>query len=90
MAGLLPPDPVFTLRNSEMGSVNCLCFHKNERLLAGTIKGNIHLWNLEVCLFTCFKKMLIKIYLNFRQIVLPTKLKMVQIQLCPFFTQMNH
>lgn len=45
---VLPPDPVFTLRNSEMGSVNCLCFHKNERLLAGTIKGNIHLWDLEV------------------------------------------
>lgn len=56
MAGLLPPDPVFTLRNSEMGSVNCLCFHKNERLLAGTIKGNIHLWDLEVGFISILKK----------------------------------
>ncbi|XP_075168940.1 guanine nucleotide-binding protein subunit beta-like protein 1 [Haematobia irritans] len=44
---VLPPDPVFTLRCPEMGPVNSLCFHQNERLLAGTTKGNIFLWDLH-------------------------------------------
>lgn len=44
---VLPPDPVFSLRCPEMGAVNSLCFHTTERLLAGTTKGNIFLWNLQ-------------------------------------------
>ncbi|XP_061397780.1 guanine nucleotide-binding protein subunit beta-like protein 1 [Musca vetustissima] len=44
---VLPPDPVFTLRCAEMGPVNSLCFHRNERLLAGTTKGKIFLWDLS-------------------------------------------
>lgn len=44
---VLPPDPVFTLRCPEMGAVNSLCFHQNERLLAGTIKGSVFLWDLQ-------------------------------------------
>ncbi|XP_055386860.1 guanine nucleotide-binding protein subunit beta-like protein 1 [Condylostylus longicornis] len=44
---VLPPDPVFTLRCAEMGSVNSVCFHHNERILAGTVKGSIHLWDLQ-------------------------------------------
>lgn len=45
---VLPPDPVFILRSPDMGPVNSLTFHKNERLLAGTAKGTIHLWDLQV------------------------------------------
>lgn len=44
---VLPPDPVFNLRCPDMGPVNSLCFHQNERLLAGTIKGNVFLWDLQ-------------------------------------------
>lgn len=44
---VLPPDPVFTLRCPEMGPVSSLCFHQNERLLAGTTKGKIFLWDLQ-------------------------------------------
>ncbi|XP_065369315.1 guanine nucleotide-binding protein subunit beta-like protein 1 [Calliphora vicina] len=44
---VLPPDPVFTLRCPEMGAVNSLCFHQNQRLLAGTIKGSVFLWDLQ-------------------------------------------
>lgn len=44
---VLPPDPVFILRSPDMGPVNSLTFHKNERLLAGTAKGTIHLWDLQ-------------------------------------------
>ncbi|XP_068146440.1 guanine nucleotide-binding protein subunit beta-like protein 1 [Drosophila tropicalis] len=44
---VLPPDPVFSLRCPEMGAVNSLCFHDNERLLAGTIKGSVFLWDLQ-------------------------------------------
>lgn len=44
---VLPPDPVFTLRCTDMGAVNSLCFHQNERLLAGTIKGSVFLWDLQ-------------------------------------------
>lgn len=45
---VLPPDPVFNLRNTEMGPVNCICFHENERLFCGTAKGAIYLWDLQV------------------------------------------
>ncbi|XP_030375458.1 guanine nucleotide-binding protein subunit beta-like protein 1 [Scaptodrosophila lebanonensis] len=44
---VLPPDPVFSLRCPEMGAVYSLCFHENERLLAGTLKGNVFLWDLQ-------------------------------------------
>lgn len=45
---VLPPDPVFKLRNNEMGTLNCLCFHQNDRLFAGTEKGMVYLWDLQV------------------------------------------
>lgn len=45
---VLPPDPVFTFRNLEMGPVNCICFHRAERLICGTSKGSIYLWDLQV------------------------------------------
>lgn len=45
---VLPPDPVFSLRSPEMGAVNSLCFHESERLLAGTFKGKVFLWDLQV------------------------------------------
>ena len=45
---VLPPDPIFNLRSPDMGAVNSVCFHQNERLLAGTIKGIVHLWDLQV------------------------------------------
>lgn len=44
---VLPPDPVFCLKSTEMGPVNSICFHHNERILAGTVKGGIHLWDLQ-------------------------------------------
>ncbi|XP_034476161.1 guanine nucleotide-binding protein subunit beta-like protein 1 [Drosophila innubila] len=44
---VLPPDPVFSLRCPEMGAVNSLCFHESERLLAGTLKGKVFLWDLQ-------------------------------------------
>lgn len=45
---VLPPDPVFNLRNVEMGQVNCVCFHDSERLLCGSAKGMVYLWDLQV------------------------------------------
>ncbi|ALC42686.1 CG13192 [Drosophila busckii] len=44
---VLPPDPVFSLRCPDMGAVNSLCFHESERLLAGTLKGKVFLWDLQ-------------------------------------------
>lgn len=43
---VLPPDPIFNLRQSEMGAVNCICFHNTERLYCGTAKGVVYLWDL--------------------------------------------
>lgn len=45
---VLPPDPVFILRQNEMGAVNCICFHKTDRLFCGTAKGSVYLWDLQV------------------------------------------
>lgn len=45
---VLPPDPVYILRNIEMGAVNSLCFHNGARLFAGTLKGTVHLWDLAI------------------------------------------
>lgn len=45
---VLPPDPVFNLRTTDMGAVNCLCFHSSERLFSGTAKGAIYLWDMQV------------------------------------------
>lgn len=45
---VLPPDPVFNLRQAEMGAVNCICFHKTDRLFCGTAKGAVYLWDLQV------------------------------------------
>jgi len=45
---VLPPDPVFSLRSPDMGAVNSLCFQENDRLLAGTVKGIVFLWDLQV------------------------------------------
>lgn len=45
---VLPPDPVFNLRQIEMGAVNCICFHDVDRLFCGTAKGAVFLWNLQV------------------------------------------
>ncbi|KAG4075961.1 hypothetical protein HA402_003787 [Bradysia odoriphaga] len=44
---VLPPDPVFNLRNIEMGPVNCVCFHQAQRLFCGTSKGAVYLWDLQ-------------------------------------------
>jgi len=44
---VLPPDPVFNLRQIEMGAVNCICFHKADRLFSGTTKGAVYLWDLQ-------------------------------------------
>ncbi|KAH8256673.1 hypothetical protein KR038_001745 [Drosophila bunnanda] len=44
---VLPPDPVFSLRSPDMGAVNSLCFQDNDRLLAGTLKGSVFLWDLQ-------------------------------------------
>jgi len=48
---VLPPDPVFSLRSPDMGAVNSLCFQESDRLLAGTIKGSVFLWDLQVRIF---------------------------------------
>lgn len=45
---VLPPDPVFNLRQIEMGAVNCICFHNTDRLFCGTAKGAVYLWDLQV------------------------------------------
>lgn len=44
---VLPPDPVFVLRHVDMDSINSLIFHNNDKLLAGTVKGNVHIWDLQ-------------------------------------------
>ncbi|XP_053962768.1 guanine nucleotide-binding protein subunit beta-like protein 1 [Anastrepha ludens] len=44
---VLPPDPVFSLRCPEMGPVHSICFHYCDRLLAGTAKGSVFLWDLQ-------------------------------------------
>jgi len=44
---VLPPDPVFNLRQMEMGAVNCICFHNTDRLFCGTAKGAVFLWDLQ-------------------------------------------
>jgi WD40 repeat protein len=44
---VLPPDPVYTLTQREMGAIDSLCFHKDERLFAGTKKGQIYLFDLQ-------------------------------------------
>lgn len=46
---VLPPDPVYVLRVSEMGPVHSLCFHGAERLFSGTASGSVYLWDLQVC-----------------------------------------
>lgn len=43
---VLPPDPVYILRSSEMDNVNSLFFRNGDHLFAGTLKGEIHLWDL--------------------------------------------
>lgn len=48
MMAVLPPDPVYVLRTSEMGAVHSLCFHTTERLFSGTAKGAVYLWDLQV------------------------------------------
>lgn len=45
---LLPPDPVFCLRSPEACSYYSLCFHTPEHLYAGTDKGTVQLWELNV------------------------------------------
>lgn len=46
---VLPPDPVFSFRCPDMGAVYSICFHQQqERLLAGTMKGSVFLWDLQV------------------------------------------
>lgn len=45
---VLPPDPVFNLRQIEMGAVSCICFHNVDRLFCGTPKGAVFLWDLQV------------------------------------------
>uniref|UniRef100_A0A1A9V0Z7 Guanine nucleotide-binding protein subunit beta-like protein 1 n=1 Tax=Glossina austeni TaxID=7395 RepID=A0A1A9V0Z7_GLOAU len=44
---VLPPDPVYVLRCPDKAGPNSLCFHQNDRLLAGTLKGNVLLWDLQ-------------------------------------------
>lgn len=45
---VLPPDPVYVLRASDMGPVHSLCFHGSERLLSGKASGSVYLWDLQV------------------------------------------
>lgn len=47
---VLPPDPVFCMRATDMGAVNCICFHSTERLFSGTAKGAVYLWDMQVSL----------------------------------------
>lgn len=54
MAVLHPPDPVYNLRQSNMGPVNCLCFHNADSLYCGTANGFVYLYNLQVCCFFYF------------------------------------
>lgn len=51
-AGILPPDPLFSFREN-MGHVHSLCFPQrnpdySDLLLAGTEKGDVFFWDLEV------------------------------------------
>lgn len=45
---VLPPDPVFNLRQNDIGSINAICMHQDQRLISGSAKGVIHLWDLQV------------------------------------------
>lgn len=51
---VLPPDPVFTLRQIDIGGINCVCFHGTDRLFCGTSRGSIYLWDLQVCKITYY------------------------------------
>lgn len=44
---VLPPDPLYTFRNADMGAVNCICFHRAERLISGTARGSVYLFDLQ-------------------------------------------
>lgn len=47
---IFPPDPKYIFHGN-MGSVNCILFQVTsniEHLYAGTAKGNIHVWDLNV------------------------------------------
>ncbi|KAL5288219.1 GNB1L family protein [Megaselia abdita] len=44
---LLPPDPVYVLRSLDSGSYSSIVFHSNDRLLGATLKGHVHLFNLQ-------------------------------------------
>lgn len=44
---VLPPDPVYTFRNADLGAVNCVCFHRAERLISGTANGTVQLFDLQ-------------------------------------------
>lgn len=45
---LLPPDPVYCLKSTDLSSFHSLCFHTSERLYAGTTKGTVQLWDLQI------------------------------------------
>lgn len=45
---VLPPDPVFNLRQNDVGPINSICMHKDQRLFSGSVRGVIHLWDLQV------------------------------------------
>ncbi|EAT35986.1 AAEL011892-PA [Aedes aegypti] len=44
---LLPPDPVYCLKSSDLGAFHSLCFHTSERLYAGNVRGTVQLWDLQ-------------------------------------------
>lgn len=44
---VLPPDPVFVFRHPQLEAINSLNFYKNEKLLAGSLKGNLQIWDLQ-------------------------------------------
>lgn len=44
---VLPPDPVYTFRNADLGAVNSICFHRAERLISGTALGAVQLFDLQ-------------------------------------------
>jgi len=48
---VLPPDSLFSLRSNAMHNVNSLSFLNTDKLLAGTLEGVIHLWDLDVSFF---------------------------------------
>ncbi|XP_062561914.1 guanine nucleotide-binding protein subunit beta-like protein 1 [Armigeres subalbatus] len=47
MTALLPPDPVYCLKSSDLGAFHSLCFHTSERLYAGNFHGKVQLWDLQ-------------------------------------------